>query len=263
MISFQSNLVANHFVRREARFFPFVLSYTKGSSTHGFGAICTVFEIVYPEEIQGAWRPTALRSKALEDGSFYVLSPTTCGMSAIGSAASSRLTPKTKARPLHLGSPGYTRQGREESDLHLTFKGVVGTTTSSANAFDADQETDSFVCCAGPAVILYQVNEHCEISQKLFRARENVLAINSSSSFYNPSTPPSTPNKTRHGTPLKDKGSGWGSSVPHEITSSPIAHTRANTRSREATCVSLSAGGQLLAVGEVIRLLYPGLSTLG
>lgn len=181
-------------------------------------------------------------------------------MSAIGSAASSRLTPKTKAHPLHLASPGNTRQVREESGLGLSFRSVIGTTTTSVNAFDADQETDSFVCCAGPAVILYQVNEHCEISQQLFRARENVLAVTSSSSFYNSSTPPSTPNKGRHGSPLKDRGFGRGSSVSYETAPSPSAHARANTRNREATCVSLSPGGRLLAVGEVTRLPYPGLS---
>lgn len=186
-----------------------------------------------------------------------MLSSKTCGMNAIGSAASSRLTPKTKAHPLHIASPGNTRQVREESGLSLGFKSIIGTTTTSANAFDADQETDSFVCCAGPAVVLYHVNEYCEISQQPFRAKENVLAINSSSSFYNSSTPPSTPIKGRHGSPLKDRGFGRGSSVFYETASSPSAHARANTRSREATCVSLSPGGKLLAVGEVNHAAIP------
>ncbi len=183
--------------------------------------------------------------------SINVASPKTSGMSAIGSAASRKLTPKNRFHPGQTASPSSTRPSREESGLHLTLKNVIGTTTSSSNSFDTDPGNNSFVCCAGPAVILSEVDDHCDITQRLFRARESASAVNLTPSFYNPSTPPSTPSKSRQGSPLKDKSYGLGPSSFYENAPDSPAHGRANTRSREATCVSLSTVGQFLAVGEV------------
>lgn len=194
--------------------------------------------------------------------SVNVASPKTSGMSAIGSAASWKLIPRNKLHPGQSASPVSTRPSLEESGLHWTLKNVIGTTTSSSNAFDANPENNSFVCCAGPAVILSQVDDHCDISQRLFRARESALAVNSTPSFYNPSTPPTIPSRSRQGSPLKDRSYGPGSSALHENEPHSPAYGRVNTRSRETTCVSLSPGGQLLAVGEVNKLLYTGLSSL-
>jgi len=181
-------------------------------------------------------------------------------MSVIGNAASCKRTPRKVLQLGQTASPVSTRPPREDSGLHLTLKSVIGTTTSSANAFDTDPENDSFVCCAGPAVVLSQVDEKCGISQQLFRARESASAVNSTSSFYNPSLPPSTPSRSRQGSPLKDRSYGLGPSAFYDNAPDSPVHGRANIRNREATCVSLSSKGHLLAVGEVNRPPYPGLS---
>ncbi len=178
------------------------------------------------------------------------------GMSAPSSAASWKLTPKNK---FHLGqtaSSVSTRPNWERSGLRLTLRHVIGTTTSSSNAFDTDTENNSFVCCAGPAAILSHVDDQCDISQRLFRARDDGSAVNSTPSFYNPSTPTSTPSKSRQASPLKDRSYGLGPSALYESAPESLAHSKANTRSREATCVALSPGGQLLAVGEVNKPSY-------
>lgn len=185
------------------------------------------------------------------------LSPKISEMSVIGNSAIWRLTPKNRSHPGHAASPIPARHGREDSGVHLTLKNIIGTTTSSANGFDANSENNVFACCAGPAAILSRVDEHCRISQQLFRARQIASALNSTPSFYNPSTPPSTPNRSRQGSPLKDGNYGPGSnSFGEDISDSP-AHAKANARSREATCLSLSPGGQFLAVGEVNRSPEP------
>lgn len=155
-------------------------------------------------------------------------------------------SPRANASPI---SPGKRRveENREESGLY--FKSVVGTTTRSANAFNT--EDNSFVCCAGPAVVLSQVDENLNSFQRLFRARPNVRPINATQSFYNQSTPPNTPAKSRNGSPLKTMGMGWGPiSSADNMVDSP-GHGSANNRSREATCVSMSHKGNLLAIGEV------------
>lgn len=167
-------------------------------------------------------------------------------MSASHHAASWSLTPKDR---LETASPSGARY--TDSAVQLTLKSVIGTTTSSANGFDADTESQSFVCCAGPAVILSRLNEDLDISQQLFRARQHAAPINATPSFYNPSTPPSTPSRSRHTSQLKSGGYGLGFTASFEYLPDSSGSTRASNRCRESTCVSLSHGGKFLAVGEV------------
>lgn len=172
-------------------------------------------------------------------------------MNAIGHAASLRLTPKNRFHPTNTPTHTPVKQAREDSGLQLTLKNVIGTTTSSANAFDATPAHHTFVCCAGPAAILSQVDENLNITQRLFRARPNASPVNATPSFYNPSTPPNTPGRSRQGSPLKDAGYGLGSTASLEYAADPQGQGRAGIRSRESTCVSLSHYGKFLAVGEV------------
>lgn len=156
------------------------------------------------------------------------------------------LTPRNKLRTTQDAA-----QNREnDSGWQLTLKSVIGTTTSSNNAFDSLPEHSVFAYCAGPAVILLKVDEAFNISQRLFRARHSASPVNGTSSFYNPSTPPTTPSRSRHGSPLKE--GSWGSD---EYLASP-GSGRASSWNREATCLSLSRGGRFLAVGEVWRELW-------
>ena len=179
-------------------------------------------------------------------------------MSSIGHAASLRLTPKSRFHPIQTPTQTPTKISRDDSGLQLTLKNVIGTTTSSANAFDAVAEHHTFVCCAGPAAILSRVDEKLNITQRLFRARPNALPINATPSFYNPSTPPTTPGRSRQGSPLKEGIYGIGSAASLEYSAETQGQSKASNRSKETTCVSLSRCGKFLAVGEVCLRIYLG-----
>lgn len=172
-------------------------------------------------------------------------------MSSIGHAAGSMLTPLSRFHAIQAPSRYSTKQTQEYYSLQLSLKSVVGTTTNSVNAFDTLPEHHIFACCAGSAAVLSLVDGHLNITQRLFRVGPNALPINATPSFYNPATPPSTLAKSRHGSPLKDRAHGitYNGSQDHS-PNSPI-QGRANNRSRETSCVSLSHGGNLMAVGEV------------
>ncbi len=171
-------------------------------------------------------------------------------MTSIGHAASSMLTPMSRFHASHNPGINPTKQARGSNSLHLSLNSVVGTTTDSVNAFDALPENHTFVCCAGSAVVLSRVDEHLNITQRLFRARPNTLPINATPSFYNPATPPNTPGKGRHGSPSKDGSSGLVYNGLLDCPSTSPSQGKAK-RSRETSCVSLSRGGSLMAVGEV------------
>ena len=160
------------------------------------------------------------------------------------------LTPMSRFHAAQNHGLSFPKQAREYNTLQLSLKSLVGTTTSSINAFDALPEHHTFVCCAGPAAVLTRVDEHLNITQQLFRAKPNATPINATTSFYNPATPPSTPGKSRHGSPLKDGGYGIVYNGLSDPPDSP-SQGRASNRSRETTCVSLSRGGNLMAIGEV------------
>lgn len=151
------------------------------------------------------------------------------------------LTPRNRLRTAQ-----DVAQNREiDNGWHLILRSVIGTTSSSNNAFDSHPEDRVFAYCAGPAVILLKVDEAFNVSQRLFRARHSASPINGTSSFYNTSTPPTTPSRSRHGSPLKE-----ASYAADDFAASP-GSGRASNWNREATCLSLSKGARFLAVGEV------------
>lgn len=170
-------------------------------------------------------------------------------MSSIGHAASPMITPTSRFHATQ--NPGLisTKQARENNNLQISFKGVAGNTTNTVNAFDALSE--HYVCCAGSAAVLSRVDERLDITQQLFRVRPNALPINATPSFYNPATPPNTPGKSRHGSPLKDTGCGIVYNGLQDYLPDSPSQGRVKNRSRETSCVSLSRGGNLMAVGEV------------
>lgn len=157
-----------------------------------------------------------------------------------------RRTPRHRLHPPHDAA-----RFREVERLQLSLETVIGTTTSSPNAFDCDSARHSFAYCAGPAAIISYVYEDLKITQRLFRARQNALPINATSSFYNPSTPPTTPSKSKLGSPLKDGPPDIGCGASTGYTPESPGMGRIQNRVREATCVSLSRQASFLAVGEV------------
>lgn len=161
----------------------------------------------------------------------------------------STLTPKSRFYP----SRGARRSSQEDLGVHLGLKTVIGTTTSTPNAFDYLPENNVFAVCAGSAVIVGQVDADTNVKQRLFRARPNARSVNEISSYYNASTPPATVSRSRLASSLRDGGYGGGYAVEDIATESPSAN-QLSKRTRETTCISLSAQGNLLAVGEVSSL---------
>ena len=158
-----------------------------------------------------------------------------------------KLTPKTRLYPSHVTS----RVTSEDEKFQFTLHTIIGTTTSSPNGFDYDSERHLFAYCAGPAAVLSDVDADLTIKQRLFRAKPNAVPINATSSFYNNGTLPNTPTRIRQTSPLKDglQSSGHGGYLDGS-TESP-GSSKLQSRSREASCLSLSRTGDLLAVGEV------------
>lgn len=142
------------------------------------------------------------------------------------------------------------RSFQEDVGCHLQLKTVIGTTTSSPNSFDSLPHINAFAICAGSAVIVARVDAQLNITQNLFRARPNARPVNETFSFYSSSTPPISSLRSRLASSLKESGYGAGHS--YEDSGGESAGTsQICKRTREATCISLSPEGNLLAVGEV------------
>lgn len=153
------------------------------------------------------------------------------------------LTPRSRFRT---GQDGLPIRG--EADLHLSLRSVIGTTTSSSEAFDSVPDRNIFAYCAGPAAVVSHVDRNFDITQRLYRAKPSATAINSTPSFYNTQTPPSTPSKSRLGAALRD---GFGLHSSADYGSDSPGSTKVASWNREVTCISLSRSGKYLAVGEV------------
>ena len=175
-------------------------------------------------------------------------------MSSISYAASSVPPPLSRLHASQNTGLNHARPARELNNLQLSLKNVIGTTTNSVNAFDALPGHHSFVCCAGSAAVLSRVDEHLNISQQFFRAKLDASPINATPSFYNPATPPITPGKNRRESPFRDEGSRTIYNGSHNYPPNSPCQGRANNPNRETSCVSLSRGGDLMAIGEVNRL---------
>ena len=141
------------------------------------------------------------------------------------------------------------RSFQEDVGCHLQLKTVIGTTTSSPNSFDSLLAINAFAVCAGSAVIVARVDAQLNITQHLFRARPNARPVNESFSFYS-STSPISSLRSRLASSLKESGYRVGHSYDDSGGESP-GTSQICKRTREATCISLSPEGNLLAVGEV------------
>ncbi|KAG5302614.1 WD domain-containing protein [Histoplasma capsulatum G186AR] len=166
--------------------------------------------------------------------------------------ASIKITPanspalKPAARPPHKPSHYST----------LSLQTVIGTTTSNPNGFSFHEPTKSFALCAGSATILAEVDQDMNISQRFFRARPTAAPVNPVQSFYNTSTPPTTPDLRIRSLQPAGRSSGING-APY--AGSPNIEWGENSGSRTwtsrerikaITCVSISPNGRFLAVGE-------------
>ena len=156
------------------------------------------------------------------------------------------VAPRNRLRTTH-----DALQAREEAGFQVNLKSIIGTTTTSSNAFATSSDHDIFAYCAGPAVILSRVDENFNITQRLHRARPNAAPVNATQSFYSTYTPPTTPSKTRYNSPWKESTYASGSPAIGEYSQDSPKIGKAANWNREATCLSLSRNGRFLAVGEV------------
>ena len=175
-------------------------------------------------------------------------------MSGTSNTGSLRLTPKNRLTPVQLSG----KPAREDTGLSLSLKTIIGTTTGSANAFDSDHESHTFAVCAGSAVVLGQVDDTPElnVTRRFFRARSDGWPVSATPSFYSsPVLPGISDSRIGLTSFSKDGGHGLATgsfTTGSHPTESPV-RGKGNKKIRDATCVSLSPGAKLLAVGEVRR----------
>ena len=179
-------------------------------------------------------------------------------MTAFSPSSTATSTPKSRFHAQALG-----KKSREYARLQLSLKTVIGTTTSSANAFDCLPGHDTFAVCAGSAVVHGRVDEELNILQTFYRAGPSAVAANPSYSFYNSPAPNISVEAPRNSAAIfKDTHSGYLNPAIHgDASASSPGKTKASTRTRTASCVSLSPDGQFLAIGEVRLLLDIQLQT--
>ncbi|KAK8174240.1 hypothetical protein IWX90DRAFT_413607 [Phyllosticta citrichinensis] len=137
------------------------------------------------------------------------------------------------------------------SDLMLSLRQVIGTTASSANAFDSLPSERTFAFTAGAAAVTAHIDDDHQVKQRFFRARPSTTAGNQAPSIYGTPTP--SHNSSRTAASLRDAGVGashYGPSGSDWADSPGGKSLTAKDRIKAATCVSFSSDGKFLAVGE-------------
>ncbi|KAJ5739183.1 hypothetical protein N7533_011967 [Penicillium manginii] len=150
--------------------------------------------------------------------------------------------------------PGTRSASRASHQSALSLQTVIGTTTTTPNGFSSHDQSKSFALCAGSAAVLAELDDAGNLSQRFFRARPSATSVNPTSSFYNQSTPPSTPDpKSRslshiRSNPHLNVPNGSPSSEASDCGSPRAWSSR--ERVKAVTSVSISPNGRFLAVGE-------------
>lgn len=183
------------------------------------------------------------------------LTPSNARMRDAALGSSIKLTPTPSPFTTVRNSPrSPIKPARAEATLAL--RTVIGTTASTANAFDSLITARYFAYTAGTAAVVATVDEQHNISQRFYRARPTTSPINSSSSVYGgPATPTQNESRNRAAASLRDAGLGaspHASSAVNDWSDSPNNRAwTAREKIKAATCVSFSPDGKFLAVGEV------------
>ncbi|KAF4186457.1 hypothetical protein CNMCM7927_005422 [Aspergillus lentulus] len=167
-----------------------------------------------------------------------------------GPGSSLRITPSN--------SPGLRApRSPNKTSLHqsiLSLRTVIGTTTTDPNGFSSHDQSRSFALCAGSAAILAELDDENNVNQRFFKARPSASSINPVTSFYNQSTPPSTPDTRAKS--ISNIRANAHSNTHNGSPSSDLAETNSprswssRERIKAVTSVSLSPNGRFLAVGE-------------
>ncbi|KAJ5150132.1 hypothetical protein N7448_001710 [Penicillium atrosanguineum] len=166
-----------------------------------------------------------------------------------GPNASLKITPSNSP----VLRPGTRSPSKSSHQSSLSLQTVLGTTTTTPNGFSSHDQSKRFALCAGSAAVLAELDDDANISQRFFRARPSATSVNPTTSFYNHSTPPATPDP-------KSRSLSHIRSNPHlNLPASPSGETSdsgsprawsSRERIKAVTSVSISPNGRFLAVGE-------------
>ncbi|KAI9882239.1 MAG: Cytoplasmic glyoxalase II [Watsoniomyces obsoletus] len=168
-------------------------------------------------------------------------------------------TPNSPSRFNTLRSYGHAAAYLRDDDeaWRLTLKHIVGATTSTPTGFDSCASTRSIAYTAGGIAVVVSLDEDLRVSQRFFRARPTATPL---ASFPPPPAQipglgsPTTDGRRRGGTPLRDVALTSIGGLPSvgDWDDSPTSKTwTARERVKSASCISFSADGRYLAVGEV------------
>lgn len=167
-----------------------------------------------------------------------------------GPGASLKITPSNSP----VLRPGTRSPSKSSHQSSLSLQTVLGTTTTTPNGFSSHDQSKSFALCAGSAAVLAELDDDANITQRFFRARPSATSVNPTTSFYNQSTPPATPDpKSRS---LSHIRSNPHLNLPNGSPSSEAAENgsprswSSRERIKAVTSVSISPNGRFLAVGE-------------
>ncbi|KAJ6155340.1 hypothetical protein N7470_005906 [Penicillium chermesinum] len=151
--------------------------------------------------------------------------------------------------------PGSRSLSRSSHQSSLSLQTVLGTTTTTPNGFSSHDQSKSFALCAGSAAVLAELDDDANVTQRFFRARPSATSMNPTTSFYNQSTPPTTPDTRSRS--IQQIRSNPHLNLPNVATPSSDLPENGSPRtlsSRErikaVTSVSISPNGRFLAVGE-------------
>ncbi|KAL5345865.1 hypothetical protein ACLOAV_008891 [Pseudogymnoascus australis] len=172
---------------------------------------------------------------------------------AANSGLGIKLTPNNSPYPRTPRSPNKCRPLYEAA---LSLKRIIGTTVSSPTGFDSLPNGNIFAYVAGAAVVVVQLEEDSQYSQRFFRAHPTAVPVIPGAAT-TPSTPINTANDSRNrtGASLRESAIGFSPSTPTTSravwSDSPLSKTwTSRERIKAATCLSISRDGRFLAVGE-------------
>ena len=145
-------------------------------------------------------------------------------------------------------------QKANNSTASLGLQTVIGTTTRSPGGFSSNPTSDTFAFCAGSAVVLANVDQTGQITQRFLRARPNSTAVNPVVSFYTSFTSNGTL-ESRRKSVLPSRALGMtvaptGSPRREWVDDGSSKTWTARERTKAISSVSLSIDGRFLAVGE-------------
>ncbi|KAF7714051.1 Uncharacterized protein PECH_004982 [Penicillium ucsense] len=168
----------------------------------------------------------------------------------VGPGSSLRITPSNSP----VLRPGARSPSKPAHVSVLSLQTVLGTTSSTPNGFSSHEPSRRFALCAGSAAVLAEVDNDGNVSQRFFRARPSASGVNPTTSFYNQSAPPATPDpRSRSLAHIRSNPhlTLTNGSPSNDVSDngSPRAWS-SRERVKAVTCVSISPNGRFLAVGE-------------